>query len=128
MVERPTHPALEQPEQPRRAKRKDPAKVLADNPAWLPPDFKLADVASIQALMIGKADAEQQKRALRYIVETLAGTYDPSYRPGAEEGRRETDFAEGRRFVGLRIVAMTRADMAKLRRTIPESDEVEPKS
>ena len=128
MVERPTHPALEQPEQPRRAKRKDPAKVLADNPARLPPDFKLADVASIQALMIGKADAEQQKRALRYIVETLAGTYDPSYRPGADEGRRETDFAEGRRFVGLRIVAMTRADMAKLRRTIPESDEVEPKS
>lgn len=128
MAERPNHPALEQGTKPQRAKRKDPAKVLADNPAWLPPDFKLADVAAMQAVAIGKGDSDQQKRVMRYIVETLAGTYDPSYRPGAEEGRRETDFAEGRRFVGLRIVAMTRADLAKLRRVIPDSDEVEPKS
>lgn len=115
-------------EQPKPQKRKNPARVLAENAAWLPPPFALADASAIQAVAKGTADPEQQRRAMRYIVETLAGTYDPSYRPGGEEGRRETDFAEGRRFVGLRVVALTRADLAKLRRTNPDSDAVEPQS
>ena len=115
-------------EQPRPSRRKDPAKVLQENAAWIPPPFALADVYAIQQVTMGNADADQQRRAMRYIVETLAGTYDPSYRPGGTEGARETDFAEGRRFVGLRIVALTRADIAKLRRSMPDSDPAEPKS
>lgn len=41
--------------------------------------------------------------ALRWIIETAAGTYDMSFRAGPD-GERETTFAEGRRFVGNQII------------------------
>lgn len=66
------------------------------------------DVYAIQALAAGEANPGQQRRALDYIINTLCGTYDLSYRPGGGDGDRATCFAEGRRFAGLKLVMMTK--------------------
>ena len=115
----------EQPAPPKPRPTKD--ALLARGP-WMPPQWDLADASAMQALARGEASPEQQRRALKWIVETGSGTYDVSYRPGGEEGRRDTDFAEGRRFVGLQLVKLLRADLAKLRRIEPNADKAEPKS
>lgn len=83
---------------------------------WTPAPYEAADAAAIQALMSGEAEPEQQKRALRWIIEAAAGTYDQTFYPGAEEGRRNSDFAEGRRFVGNQVVKLTKLNVSQLRR------------
>ena len=75
----------------------------APHAPYRPPPYDLADVHAIRAVASGTADIDQQKRAVRWIVEQAAGTYQPSFRP---EGDRETCFAEGRRFVGLQVVKL----------------------
>lgn len=80
---------------------------------WLPPEYDLADTAAIQALARGDANAEQQPRALKWIVEALCRTYDLSFRA---DSHRETDFAEGKRFVGLQIVKHTKLNTQLLRK------------
>lgn len=75
---------------------------------WLPVEYTDRDAGSIKALAHGDADEETQRHALRFIVETLCACYDQSFRP---EGDRETCFAEGRRYVGLQIVKMTKVPL-----------------
>lgn len=70
---------------------------------WLPASYEPVDTAAIHALQAGNASSGQQQRALAWIINTLCGTYDLSYRPG-EDGDRETAFAEGKRHVGLQLV------------------------
>lgn len=53
--------------------------------------------------MRGDCPPHLQQRAINFIMFDLCGIRDLSYRPGGEEGRRDTDFAEGKRFVGLQI-------------------------
>lgn len=86
-----------------------------DASPWKPIPWEPADVAAIQALARGDASADQQKRALDYIIHGLAATYDLSYRPGGEDGRRDTDFAEGKRFVGTQIVKALKLNLAAIR-------------
>jgi hypothetical protein len=83
--------------------------------ATQPPAYEPSDVAAIQALATGAATAGQQVEALRWIVEMAAGTYDLSYRvdPCA------TAFAEGRRFVGLNIVKLSKLRMDIVRGETP---------
>ena len=83
--------------------------------AWMFADYEDADAAAMQALMRGEADPAQQGRALKWIIESACGYYDLSFRPGGEEGRRDTDFAEGRRFVGASIVKLTKVKVSKRR-------------
>lgn len=83
---------------------------------WMPVEYEIADVSAIQALMIGEATPEQQKRAMFWIVEKACATYQPSFWPGGEEGQRNTDFAEGKRFVGNSIVKMTKLNVSAMRR------------
>jgi hypothetical protein len=90
--------------------RKKPASPLAAADAW-----EVPDAAAIQALDRGDATADQQRRALDWIINKAAGYYDLSYRPGGEEGRRDTDFAEGRRFVGGQIVKLSKLNLAKFK-------------
>lgn len=73
--------------------------------AWYPPAYEEADATALKALQTGEASPDQQKRALRWIIENAANTYDLSFRPGVG-GDRDTAFAEGRRFVGLEIVKL----------------------
>ena len=78
----------------------------------LPPALRIsrtdkADIYAIKALSAGTASEAQQHRALKWILEE-ASVYDGlSYSPG-ENGRRDSDFAEGRRFVGLAIAKLIR--------------------
>ena len=81
---------------------------------WTPSNYDVVDVQAIQALVRGDATADQQQRALRWIIEQAAGTYDQSFWPGGEDGRRNTDFAEGRRFVGNQIVKLTKLNVSSL--------------
>ena len=69
----------------------------------MPARYEDPDTYAIKALAAGVANEGQQKRALEWIINTLCGTYDMSFRPGAE-GDRDTTFAEGRRYVGLQLV------------------------
>lgn len=77
-------------------------KVIAP---WEPPPVDEHDARAIKALQTGTASEGQQKMALAYIVNKLCLTYDLSFRPG-EDGARLTDFCEGKRSVGLRLVAI----------------------
>ena len=78
---------------------------------WMPPDWEKADAGALKALARGDASPDLQRRALDYIVKTLAGTYDVSYRPDSD---RDTSFAEGRRFVGLQIVKLINLSLEKI--------------
>jgi hypothetical protein len=87
---------------------------LEEHSPWLPPKYELADIGAIQALARGDAPPDAQKRALRWIIESASGTYEPSYRPGPE-GERDTAFAEGRRHVGLNIVKLLKLNLQAMR-------------
>lgn len=60
-------------------------------------------IAALKALGKGQARPDQQIAAVNFIIETLAGTYDLSFRPDDRGGERDTSFSEGRRFVGLQL-------------------------
>jgi hypothetical protein len=89
-------------------------QVVSENAPWKPAAWELPDAAALQALMRGDATKEQQTRALKWLIESACGTYDMSYRPG--ESSRDTDFAEGRRSVGLQIVKLVKMNLSELRR------------
>lgn len=79
---------------------------------WLPAHYTVADVAAVQALARGDADAHAQKRALKWIIETAARTYDEQYYP---ESSRDTDYALGMRKVGNQIIKLIKLDLAVLK-------------
>lgn len=72
---------------------------------WRPPEWDVADAAAFQALARGDATADQQRRALKFLVETLSGYYEISFRPGVD-GDRVSAFSEGKRFVGQQVVKL----------------------
>jgi hypothetical protein len=86
---------------------------LREKAAWLPWDWgaSLPDAHAIQAVMDGRADEEQQKRAIRAIVEGVCQTYELSYSPDSE---LDTVFAEGKRFVGLQLVTLMRLNISTI--------------
>lgn len=93
---------------------------------WHPPQSEIADISAVKAAASGTANAEQQVRAIKWIIENACMYYDLSFSPGGEDGRRDSDFAEGRRFVGAQIVKMTKMDLTKLS-IKKQSDRIEPK-
>lgn len=74
-----------------------------------PAEWEPADAGALQALQRGDATQAQQQRALKFIVERLACTYDLSYRPTGG-----TEFAEGKRFVGLQVVKLLHLNISKI--------------
>jgi len=68
----------------------------------------------LQALQRGEAEPHQQKRILQLLIYQLCGTYDLEFRPGGADGRRATDFAGGKRWVGLQLVTMLAIQPASL--------------
>lgn len=101
------------------AARKVPGAPVLE--PWKPSPWDLPDAAAIQALQRGDADADQQRRALTFIVNTLAATYDCSFRTGVD-GDRVSAFAEGKRFVGLQIVKLCNLSLSALRKQPGEQD------
>lgn len=68
---------------------------------YLPALLDSIDSGAIKALATGTANEGQQTRALSVIVNKLCGTYDLPYYP---DSARDSDFAQGKRFVGLQII------------------------
>lgn len=87
---------------------------------WHPAHYEIPDAAAVQAVAQGRASEDQQRRAMKYLVERLCATYDLSYRPASS---RDTDFAEGKRFVGLQLVKLINLNIAKLRGKVTEQGE-----
>ena len=81
----------------------------------MPVKYAKADVSALQAMRHGEANADQQVRAMQYIVETVCDRNGMSFRPGGLEGARETDFAEGRRFCGNQIVKLINLPLSKIK-------------
>lgn len=74
---------------------------------WVPAD--IADTRAIQMLMRGEQlDPDTQIRAVKCIVEQLAGTYDLTFDPDSD---RISAFAEGRRFVGRALVGIGKLNL-----------------
>lgn len=83
--------------------RRKPEELLPKPDPVARPDYTEADVQALRAVARGTATADQQRRAIRWLIEQACGTYDLSFRP---ESERLTDFAEGKRWVGMTIVWM----------------------
>jgi hypothetical protein len=92
-------------EQRDKRQTKPAAAAAAAHAPWLPHPHEPADQLSIQRLAAGTANPLEQKQALKWIM-SCAGYLDEPYRPGGEDGRRETDFALGKAHVGRQIAKM----------------------
>ena len=73
----------------------------AQNP-WEPHPLTKYDCYAVRALMEGKASEGQQRRIWELLF-AMTGARDLEFRPGGEEGRRASDFASGKRFIGLQL-------------------------
>lgn len=82
---------------------------------WKPADWADEDAYAVQAVMHGRGSEDQQKRAMHFIVYILCATYDQAYRPGGDEGRRDTDFACGMQHVGKQLVKFSLLNIAALK-------------
>lgn len=84
---------------------------------WFPADYdEIADVAAMQALASGTANEGQQKRALKWIIEQAAQTYDQSFVPGQAD---VTAFIEGRRSVGNQIIKLLKRKVGAAQKGSP---------
>ena len=113
-------------EQPSRSKAPTAQQIAAASP-WLPRDYERADVVAFQALASGTADASQQKRALKWLIETGCMTYEMTYFPGPD-GPRNSDFAQGMRSVGLQVVKLLKLNPGLVKASNPNADPYEEKT
>jgi len=72
---------------------------------WHPPSYEMEDIRAVQAVATGNASASEQKRALDWIVNTAAQTYEEPFVPDQDDVR---SYVLGRRSVGLAIVKLIR--------------------
>lgn len=89
----------------------DVSKILP----LVPVDTDISIAHAVQALHRGDATAEQQKQALLWIIERASGAYMPSY---VGERINDTVFNEGKRSVGLSIIQLVNANLAKVKEAI----------
>lgn len=78
---------------------------------WLPDYPSLAVTMAVKALAAGNANEEQQKRALKWIIEDLCKTYDWAFNPTD----RDTCVMLGMQLVGKQIVHEINLSPAKLK-------------
>ena len=100
-------------ERPKVKPRRSPADALSEHAPWKPGEYDPADILALQTLARGEADAPMQRRALDFIVR-MSRNDGALYFPG-ENGRRDTDFALGRYFVGEQIVTLLKVNISRLR-------------
>lgn len=91
-------PAVRAPRRPRK---------VGDN-AWQLPVLADVEIFALKAVCEGKADADQQRLAWAVIREKLCQCELMSFWPGGEDGRRGTDFAEGKRWVAIQMRRLSR--------------------
>ena len=71
-------------------------------PPWEPSPATSAEVSAIQGLFAGTATADQQRTFLEWMVKAT-GIDSLEFRPG---GERESNFASGKRFVGMQFFSL----------------------
>lgn len=81
---------------------------MSKRDVWLPKGFNLERAYDLQALSNGVATDEQQKRALKFIVENLCETYGETF--DADNARLDS-YNQGRRWVGLAIVQIVKLNL-----------------
>lgn len=90
--------------------------MTADNKQKAKPYFHapydVADAAAIQAVTEGRGTEDQQKRAMKWIVDVASATYGLSFIPQEQDS---TAFAEGRRFVGLQIIKLYKLNLRAIK-------------
>lgn len=116
----------EQPKQSPQRRRAPTAAALLESSPWMPVDWALADATAMQALARGVADAEQQRRAMDWILRKACGLPDWAFHPGQSD--RDTNIALGRQFVGHQIMKLQQAPLGQLRHDEPRADAHEPRS
>lgn len=72
-------------------------------PKWWVQHFDEHDQRALKALWTGTASPDQQKIAIKWVIQKAAQTFEISHDPASQ---RASDFAEGRRSVGLQITAL----------------------
>ena len=80
---------------------------------WHPPDYDDQVIWAVRAFAKGEATQSQQQTVWEWWMYTTGASEefaDLSFRPG-EEGRRATDFAEGKRFAGLQLRKLLRSEL-----------------
>ena len=82
--------------------RKDP---------WQNPEWEPADASAIQAVFGGRADPDQQKRAIHFIVKNVCAL---EYLAFDEKSDRNTTFTLGKQSVGHFVVMLSRLNLGPL--------------
>lgn len=97
-------------------KRPRKAAVVAaeEHAPWKPTPWENADALSVQRWSRGEANAIEQQRAFRWVLRATSYLDEP-FRPGGEDGRRNTDFALGKAHVGREIAKLINIDLSQLR-------------
>lgn len=73
-------------------------------PPWKPTPVDSAEVHAIQAVVRGEATDAQQRLLVKWL-ERATGVSELEFRPG---GERESNFAAGKRFVGLQFFTLAK--------------------
>jgi hypothetical protein len=89
-----------------RAPRRPPRAAAAEHAPYKPPAYEPKHQAALQALAQGLATMHQQRIALDWIINAACALYEEPYRPGGEDGARDTVFALGRAFPARQIVKL----------------------
>lgn len=79
-------------------------------PAHVPISPEAADFHAIHAMIRCDATPEQQRRFVLWF-NKATGVSENSFRPG-EDGRRETDFALGKKFVGDQFWSIAKTQLS----------------
>lgn len=88
-------------EQPTRTTK----QVIDDHAPWKPAAVTIAEHLAVKAVHAGTASPEQQTMAIGWILEKACILKEQHFFPG-EDGRRNTDMALGRAFVGRQIARL----------------------
>jgi len=87
--------------------RKSLNDLVVTRKPYAEPTYDEVVVGAMRALLSHTANEGQQKTAVEYIINELCQYYDVSFVPG-EGGRRDTDFAEGKRYVAAHIITLAK--------------------
>jgi len=82
--------------------------------------FDPADATAVQALFDGRADEEQQRRAIRWILDGPCRVHDLSYVPGDPTA---TAFNEGSRWVAKQIGELLKTNIPGLIEQLRRSEQ-----
>lgn len=122
MATNPRHRALPAPAEQPRGRKAPPQQSLLEKAAN---NWEKADASAIKALMEGKADLIQQKRAIDWILRSACGIPEWPYVPGDVEA---THVHLGRHFVGHQIMKLAQMNLSAVKDREPNADPHEPKS